>query len=57
MEARRRLSGRDENDWPIVALALQLECPIWTEDRDFFGIGIPTWTTSRIEIFLQPDAG
>lgn len=51
-EARRRLRGRDEADWPIVALALRLDCPIWTEDQDLFGTGIPTWTTDRIEIYL-----
>lgn len=51
-EARRRLQGRDEADWPIAALALRLGCPIWTEDRDFFGIGIATWTSDRVEIYL-----
>jgi predicted nucleic acid-binding protein len=52
-EARRRLRGRDEADWPFLALALRLECPIWTEDTDFFGSGVSTWTTDRIEIFLR----
>lgn len=51
--ARRRLAGRDEADWPFVALALRLACPIWTEDQDFFGIGVPTWTADRVEIYLQ----
>lgn len=51
-EAQRRLRGRDEADWPILALSLRLDCPIWTEDRDLFGTGIPTWTTDRVEIFL-----
>jgi predicted nucleic acid-binding protein len=31
-DARQRLAGRDETDWPFVALALTLDCPIWTED-------------------------
>src|SRR5262249_38548802 len=52
-EARERLQGRDENDWPILASALGLACPIWTEDADFFGTGVPVWTTNRIEIFLK----
>ena len=52
-EARRRLAGRDEADWPFVALALVLGCPIWTEDRDFFGSGVATWTTDRVEVYLQ----
>ncbi|MBI2916517.1 MAG: nucleotide-binding protein [Chloroflexi bacterium] len=52
-EARRRLAGRDEADWPFVALALVLGCPIWTEDRDFFGSGVATWTTDRVEVYLR----
>lgn len=39
---------------PILATALALECPIWTEDNDFFGTGAPTWTTDRIELYLKP---
>jgi PIN domain-containing protein len=53
MDARTRLRGRDEDDWPVLAAALALGCPIWTEDADFFGTGIAVWTTSRIEIFLD----
>jgi len=55
-EARQRLRGRDENDWPILATALGLACPIWTEDTDFFGTGVAVWTTNRIEIFLKERA-
>jgi hypothetical protein len=52
-EARERMRGRDENDWPVLATALGLGCDIWTEDQDFFGTGIAIWTTNRIEIFLK----
>jgi len=45
--ARGRVEIRDVDDWPVVAVALLLEIPIWTEDQDFFGSGIATWT--RIE--------
>ena len=38
-EARKRLAARDPEDWPILADALALDCPIWTEDTDFFGCG------------------
>ena len=34
--ARARIATRDAEDWPVIAAALLLECPIWTEDRDFF---------------------
>ena len=52
-QATQRLRGRDEEDWPVLATALMLACPIWTEDQDFFGTGVATWTTSRIELFLE----
>ena len=51
--ARERLVGRDPEDWPILASALAIGCPIWTEDTDFFGCGVPTWTTSRVIVFLR----
>jgi predicted nucleic acid-binding protein len=51
--ARKRLQNRDTDDWPVLATALLLQCPIWTEDTDFFGAGRATWTTDRVELFLQ----
>ncbi|HKD07150.1 MAG TPA: PIN domain-containing protein [Bryobacteraceae bacterium] len=51
-EARKRLGTRDPEDWPILAAALALGCPIWTEDTDFFGCGVATWTSDSIDIFL-----
>lgn len=51
--ARERVISRDEDDWPIVASALLLNCPVWTEDRDFFGSGISTWTTETVELYLR----
>lgn len=51
--SRQRMSLRDINDWPILALSLTLDCPIWTEDNDFFGSGVATWTTDRIHLFLE----
>ena len=51
--ARARIGLRDVDDWPVVATALLLDCPIWTEDRDFFGTGIATWTSNRIELYFQ----
>ena len=52
-EARKRLGARDPEDWPILAAALALGCPIWTEDTDFFGCGVATWTSGSIDIFLS----
>jgi predicted nucleic acid-binding protein len=42
----------DPDDWPILAAALALSSPIWTEDTDFFGCGVATWTSSSIDSFL-----
>lgn len=51
--ARSRISQRHPEDWPVVATALLLDAPIWTEDQDFFGVGVATWTTDRIELHLR----
>lgn len=51
--ARERMISRDEEDWPIIASSLLLKCPVWTEDRDFFGSGISIWTGETIELYLR----
>lgn len=51
--ARERISLRDPDDWPVVATALLFDLPIWTEDQDFFGSGVATWTTDRVELYLR----
>jgi predicted nucleic acid-binding protein len=50
--APQRIDRRNEDDWPTLATALTLACPIWTEDTDFFGCGVATWTTDRVELYL-----
>ena len=40
-------------DWPALALALQLECAIWTEDQDFFVTGVATWTTATVQRYFE----
>ena len=51
--ARARISPRDADDWPVIATAMLIDAPIWTEDQDFFGSGIATWTSNKIEIYLR----
>ncbi len=51
--ALARIGPRDPDDWPILACALALNCPIWTEDRDFFGTGVATWTTALVELYFD----
>ena len=57
LQARRRIGARDIDDWPVVALALAVNAPIWTEDVDFFGSGVATWTTRTVELYLNEGAG
>lgn len=52
-QALARIGQRDSDDWPVLACALAADCPIWTQDRDFFGVGVATWTTALIEIYLS----
>lgn len=51
-EAKTRIH-KDLDDWQTVALALYLELPIWTEDKDFFGCGIATWSTDTLIKYLK----
>lgn len=48
--ARARLHKRGQPDWPVLAAALLLDAHIWTNDRDFFGVGVPVWCDDTIEI-------
>lgn len=51
--ARERLDRRDPDDWPVLAPALALRCSIWTEDTDFSGCGVATWTSDRVRLYLN----
>ncbi len=54
-EGRAR-SVRDPGDWPVVATALALSAGIWTNDNDFLGTGVPTWTTESLQRWLDRHA-
>ncbi len=51
-EARDR-SLRDPADWPVIASALALSADIWTNDNDFLGTGVATWTTDTLRRWLE----
>ncbi len=51
-QALQRIAVRDANDWPMLACAMAIGCPVWTEDADFFGAGVATWTTDRVELYF-----
>jgi predicted nucleic acid-binding protein len=46
-EAERRIAERDPDDWPTIALALKLQVPVWTQDKDH--------SDARIELFTTGD--
>jgi predicted nucleic acid-binding protein len=59
MEARRRLrrpagGGREAHrgarpdDWPTVALALKLDLPVWSQDKDLTVAGLEVFTTGDL---------
>jgi len=51
-QALQRIALRDADDWPVLACAMAIGCPVWTEDADFFGTGVATWTSDRVELYL-----
>jgi predicted nucleic acid-binding protein len=51
-QALQRIATRDADDWPVLACAMAIGCPAWTEDADFFGTGVATWTSDRVELYL-----
>lgn len=51
--AIQRIAKRDADDWPILASAMLLNCPIWTEDQDFFGTGVATWISDRVQLYFE----
>lgn len=44
---------RDPDVWPTLARSLHLECAVLTEDQDFFGTGVATWTCATVERYLS----
>jgi len=44
---------------PILACAIAIGYLVWTEDAEFFGIGVTTWTSDSVDVYLawQCDAG
>jgi predicted nucleic acid-binding protein len=47
-EAKRRIAARDVNDVDLLALALKLDYPIWTNDKDFAQTGTTLYATAKL---------
>lgn len=50
--ARQLLAHRDEDDVELAALALKLEIPIWSNDRDYEHFPTGVFTTATLLKFL-----
>lgn len=46
--AQARIYYKNTKDWPVLAAAIAEGGAIWTDDRDFFGVGVPVWTTRNV---------
>jgi predicted nucleic acid-binding protein len=49
----KKLSGRDEDDIELLALAMKLKVPVWSNDRDFQHAGIEVFTTVKLLKILK----
>jgi predicted nucleic acid-binding protein len=52
-DARVRLHRRAQPDWPVLAAAISTGAGIWSDDRDFFGVGVPVWSSTNIS-YAEP---
>ena len=47
-EAQRRIGRRDPDDVDILALALHVGVPVWSNDNDFKDAGVEWYTTAEL---------
>ena len=47
-EAKRRIGRRDPDDVDVLALALNLNLPVWSNDNDFEDAGVEWHTTAEL---------
>jgi len=47
-EAQRRIGCRDPEDVELLALALHLRVPVWSNDNDFEDAGVEWYTTAEL---------
>jgi len=47
-EAAKLIGKRDPDDVPILALALSLHVPLWSNDKDFDDVGVECYTTEKL---------
>ena len=47
-KAEKRIGERDPDDIDLLALAIQLKIPVWSNDNDFEGTGVEWYTTAEL---------
>ena len=52
-EARKRIGRRDPDDVELLALAMQLDVPLWSNDNDFENTGVVWYTTASLLAILS----
>ncbi|MBI1812137.1 MAG: PIN domain nuclease [Nitrospirae bacterium] len=52
-KAAKKMSGRDEDDVELLALAMKLNVPVWSNDGDFKGSGVELYTTAKLLKILK----
>lgn len=52
-DAHSRIAHRDPDDWPTVALALKLELPVWSQDKDLDDTDLKIYTTGELLDMLR----
>jgi predicted nucleic acid-binding protein len=55
-EAEARIAARDPDDWPTVALALEMALPVWSQDKDLAVADLDVYTTGDL-LDVMRDAG
>ena len=53
-DADARLREGGKSAWPALAAAIVLDAEIWSGDVDYFGVGVPVWTTANLR-FVERD--
>lgn len=47
-EARKRIGKRDPDDVELLAFAIELNLPVWSNDNDFEDAGVTWYTTATL---------
>lgn len=56
-KAKIQIAHRDPRDVEVLALALELNWPIWTNDKDFEDASVETHTTAELLAICFPKRG